>query len=86
MLADSLARDFWIADDPTAIQRVHDHLVSHSSTPFCDDCLARMLGLQIEDVRNATARLAKTAQCEQGLWWCGACSRKGSVIVAIQGR
>lgn len=83
---DALARDIWIADDPTAIDRVSDYLSAHSSTPFCNVCISRKLRLRIEDVRAATARLARTAQCEQGLWWCGKCSTKGSVTVAIVGR
>jgi hypothetical protein len=83
--ADSLAHDLWIADDPETLNRVWEFLSAHTSTPFCDACLARRLRLPIEDVRAATGRLAKTSQCEQGLWWCGACSTKGSVTVAIIG-
>jgi len=84
--ADSLAHDLWISDDPEALNRVWEFLSTHSSAPFCDGCLARRLRLPVEDVRAATGRLAKTSQCEQGLWWCGMCSTKGSVIVAIPER
>lgn len=83
MQRDTLARDLWIADDPSALPRVLKYLSARSGTALCDVCIATALDLVIDDVRMATARLAKTAHCEQGLWWCGKCSTKGAVTIAI---
>lgn len=80
---DALARDVWIADDPSALPRVFEYLAARSGTAVCDVCIATALGMAIDDVRMATARLAKTAHCEQGLWWCAKCSTKGAVTIAI---
>jgi hypothetical protein len=79
------ARRFWIADDPSVVERVLRQLERQRGVPLCDTCIAKDVVAEVPEVRNAIVRLGAEGYCEQGLWWCGRCSTKSFVTIILVG-
>ena len=77
------AEQFWIGDNPRVAAAALEHLRKQIGSPLCDACVAHAIHESVSDVRRVLARLAANNRCEQGLWWCGACSTKAYVTIVL---
>ncbi len=53
--------------------KVVEYLRIHPGHAFCDECLARKLGIGLEAARQARADLAGARDLDQETWFCSAC-------------
>jgi hypothetical protein len=61
------------------VGRARGFLILHEGADFCDDCLARALGISAAEARTAVAALAKSAAFLRDRWACKSC--RGHLLV-----
>jgi ribosomal protein S14 len=66
--------------------RAKGFLILHESTDFCDECLARALGVTAAEARQAVAALAKSPTILRDRWTCTSCGRTRDVTRAMPGK
>jgi len=65
------------------IGRAKGFLILHEGADFCDDCLAKALGITAMHARMVVAGLAKSAAILRDYWTCKSCRRQAEVTRAI---
>ena len=63
--------------------RARGFLILHEGTDFCDDCLARALGVEADEARATLTTLAKSAAFLRDRWTCKSCRTSALVTRAI---